>query len=137
MPLNDKQIEFCKQYIACKCNGTKAYMAAYPDSTEEAARSSASDLLSNPSVKEYIAKLEQPIHEKLGITAEMILGGIRDIANDEETNKRDKLKALELLAKYKDLALFAENHNVNHSGKVDIEPIKIEFVGEADKDTTD
>src|SRR3990167_94612 len=59
--LNPKQELFCKYYATNIAetigNGTKSYMLAYPDSSEESAMSSASDLLRNPKViirlKEY------------------------------------------------------------------------------------
>ena|SRR3990167_2324443 len=58
--LNPKQELFCKYYATNIAetigNGTKAYLLAYPDSSEDAARSSASDLLTNPNI---IARLKE------------------------------------------------------------------------------
>ena len=59
--LNPKQELFCKYYATNVAetmgNGTRSYALAYPDSSEEAAMSSASDLLRNPKIigrlKEY------------------------------------------------------------------------------------
>ena len=56
---------FCLEYIAKAFNGTKAYLAVYPDSSEESARRSASNLLTNPDIRERVrALIQQRIEEK-------------------------------------------------------------------------
>ncbi len=47
-------------------NGTDAYSAAYPESSRDAARSSAATLLANPSIQDEIARLRKLAEEKAG-----------------------------------------------------------------------
>lgn len=50
--LNEKQKKIlCRIFKRIKLNATKSYMEIYLDSSYIAARSNASDLLSNPNVK--------------------------------------------------------------------------------------
>ena len=53
--LNDKQKAFCDHLLTdAAMNATQAYKKAYPDSSDQAAKTSASDLLTNPNVKAYL-----------------------------------------------------------------------------------
>lgn len=70
--LNNKQLAFCREYII-DWNGKRAYMAAYPDSSEKAAESSASTLLRNPKVKEYIDQIKDNLEEQAGISKLRVL----------------------------------------------------------------
>lgn len=65
--LTEKQKAFCREYTL-DWNGKRAYMAAYPDSSEEAATTSASRLLTNAKVKEYIEYCKNNIEEMAGIS---------------------------------------------------------------------
>jgi phage terminase small subunit len=70
-------------------------------------------LLVNPSIQEAIQKAMNERSKKTGITAEYVLNGIKDIAdNTEKDNYR--LKAYELLGKH--LKLFTDK--VEHSGEI-------------------
>lgn len=72
--LTDKQELFCKLFATDKLlfgNGTRAYLEAYPDSSPEAARRSASDLLTNPDILKRIDEL-------------MDLDGFNDVAVDRQ-----------------------------------------------------
>lgn len=51
--LSPKHEAFINEYLQC-FNGTKAYLKVYSDSTEEAARSSASQLLSKQNIQKQI-----------------------------------------------------------------------------------
>lgn len=57
--LNQNQINFCNYYVTEEffCNGTKSYIKAYPNSSEETARRNASELLTNTDVLNYIDSL--------------------------------------------------------------------------------
>ena len=57
--LNPQQIEFCENYVSKEMfmNGTRAYMGAYKDCTENTARVNASILLTNTNVLNYIDSL--------------------------------------------------------------------------------
>lgn len=54
-PLSDKHQEFVNQYFLCGMNATQAYMNAYPDSSYNAARGSAHELLANPNIQAEIS----------------------------------------------------------------------------------
>ncbi len=65
--INPKQRKFCNDYML-HLNGTKAYLHAYPDTTEEAATSSASRMLTDANVKAYIKYMQANLEEAAGIT---------------------------------------------------------------------
>lgn len=54
--LSDAHRKFVDEYIANGYNATRAYMTVYPKTKYEAARSSASDLLTIPNIREAIDK---------------------------------------------------------------------------------
>jgi len=92
-------IKFIDEYIKNGGNGTEAYMSAYPESSKEAAKSSASDLLTNPNILEEI-------NNKLGaqkVTEEFIVDGLRSIAVDYRGAKTimAAVKSYEILGKMK------------------------------------
>jgi phage terminase small subunit len=65
--LNERQKKFCEGYIF-DWNATRAYMAAYPDTTYDSARVSASTLLTNPNIKAYIEELKSKTAELAGVS---------------------------------------------------------------------
>jgi hypothetical protein len=107
--LNARQKAFCHNVIQGMTQ-REAYRKAYDININniEDCDANASLLLNNHKVKEYIASYEQPLLNKLGITAEYILNGLKTIADKPDAKDSDKAKALEILAKHKDLLLFAE-----------------------------
>lgn len=70
--LNENQKAFCEGYIF-DWNGTRAYMAAYPKSSEAAAGVSAHDLLKNPKVKAYIDEIQKDLEKIAGISRLKVL----------------------------------------------------------------
>jgi phage terminase small subunit len=56
--LTGPQRKFCEGVVS-GLNATRAYCAAYPESSEEAARRSASDLLTKPDIRGEIAELRE------------------------------------------------------------------------------
>lgn len=68
----ESQKRFCEEYIF-DWNGTRAYMAAYPESSEPAARSSASDLLAKPNIKAYIEDIQKDLEKIAGISRLQVL----------------------------------------------------------------
>ena len=140
MSLNESQKLFCEYYIANGRDGKKAYSSAYNREPDQTCEVNASRLLSDAKIMEYIATLLKPLHEKLGITAEYILSGIKHIADNamKPTKGGDmveddavRLKAYETLAKHKDLALFADKQNINHTFS-EIPPININVSTKSD-----
>ena len=110
--LNDRQIKFCEEYLK-ELNGTKAYMTAYPDVSAETAGANASYLLGNTRVKAFITKLIDLYTGNVDITVGEIVNGLKEIALDPTSRKSDKIKAYELLARYKDM--FVERKEVKVS----------------------
>lgn len=56
LKLKEKEKEFVSNYILLGCNGTKAYMATYPNAKYATARVSSTRLLAKPSILEAIQK---------------------------------------------------------------------------------
>jgi len=65
--LTESQKAFVREWIE-DFNGTRAYMAAYPESSKESARSSAADLLAKPNVRAYATLLQENLAEIAGIS---------------------------------------------------------------------
>lgn len=100
--LNDQQMLFCQLYVKYP-NASRAYKAAYPDSSLPAARSSSADLLINPNVLAYIEELKQEMIRNSKVTREQVVNELAtmgfsnlDISSLSHT---DKLKALADLSK--------------------------------------
>lgn len=141
--MNMKQQRFCDEYLK-DCNGTRAYMVAYPDSSEESAWSSASELLRNPKVKQYIEEHNAKLHNSKICDAEEIRQLLTEIARGLDTGKsesivvenvgggvskarkvtkrpdeRDRIKALELLGKCN--SLFTEKVDLKASVDISVD----------------
>ena len=96
--MNNQQITFCQEYVKNGNNGTKAYLIAYPDVTEETAKVNASRLLTNANVKAYIKELQNKIEKKRIMSIEERMDWLTNVINSNE-NINNKLKALEILNK--------------------------------------
>ena len=70
-PLKPEYQRFVDEYLK-DFNGTRAYMAAYPKSSEKAAAVGASRLIRNPNVQAVLAERSQKIAQKVELTQEMI-----------------------------------------------------------------
>ena len=90
--LTDKEQIFADEYLRdLELNATKAYMAVYPKSSANAARSSAPKLLANPSIKKYISDRMQARSKRTGIDSDWVLkrlaeeaeADLADIFNDD------------------------------------------------------
>lgn len=77
--LNDNQKAFCNGYIF-DWNGTRAYMAAYPNSSEAAAGVSAHELLKNPKIKAYIEDIQKDLEKIAGISRLKVIGEHQKLA---------------------------------------------------------
>ncbi len=110
--LTDKQRLFCHEYLK-DLNGTQAAIrAGYSDN---AATEIASENLTKPKVSEYLEKLKNEKFSKVNIEVDDILQDIIDTrkACTEQDKHADRLKANELLGKYKKM----------WTDKVDIQPL--------------
>lgn len=86
MKLTKNQQLFCQEYLKMGMNGTKAYMKVYKNcKKEETAMASASRLLGNVKVKEYISELQSKVEEKAIVTIENIVDELAAIAFIDRT----------------------------------------------------
>ncbi|MNS89785.1 Terminase small subunit [compost metagenome] len=102
MALTDKQKRFADEYLI-DMNASAAYLRAGYKCSEAAARSSASDLLTNPNIQEYIAEKQKKIEEKTELTVEWILEEMKDtyIQAKQVGEYSAANKSLEMLGRYK------------------------------------
>lgn len=98
--LNEKQISFCIEYLK-DFNGTQAAIRA--GYSEKSAYSQAHDLLKKPEISDYIKSISELTFKSIGLDSQRIIAEIASIAFSEDSSKKEKLKALEILLKYKEL----------------------------------
>ncbi len=98
--MNNQQKVFCREYIKNGNNGTRAYMIAYPDSSEESARRQASRLLTNVDIQKYIEQLQSKTEDKAIMSIQERMQWLTNLINSKrEKSVSNKLKALEILNK--------------------------------------
>lgn len=117
MKLTKNQQLFCQEYLKLGMNGTEAYLNVYKTcKKEETAMSSASRLLRNVKVKEYIEELQSKVEEKAVVTIGNIVDELAAIAfidrtgissidnNDVKMTNTDKLtkNQKKVIASYKE-----------------------------------
>jgi phage terminase small subunit len=78
MPLSDKQIRFCEEYII-DLNATQA--AIRSGYSEKTANREGSRLLSKVDIQEKISELQKNISSKLELDAEWVLRRLKDISD--------------------------------------------------------
>ena len=79
--LNNKQKRFCDEYIASGCNATQAAIAA--GYSEHTAKVQGCKLLTNPNVKEEIARLQKKAEKKSIATAQEVMEYFTKVMNGE------------------------------------------------------
>lgn len=122
--MNLKQQRFLDEYLV-DFNATQAAIRAgyNPNSAnEQAAR-----MLAKDSFKAYVAEKTQSIAKKLGITAEYILGGLKQTAEltapkRHEANPAAAIKSYELLGKH--LRLFEDDDKSKNSQTINIQIVQ-------------
>jgi len=98
--LTDKQRRFADEYLIDR-NATRAYKAAYPSvKSDHTAGAAAARLLGIVSVAAYVREREEQLQESCGITQQMVVDGIREIAFNEDEDGKTRLRAWELLGKH-------------------------------------
>lgn len=117
MKLTKNQQLFCQEYLKLGMNGTEAYLNVYKTcKKEETAMASASRLLRNVKVKEYIEELQSKVEEKAVVTIGNIVDELAAIAfidrtgissidnNDVKMTNTDKLtkNQKKVIASYKE-----------------------------------
>lgn len=86
MALTNNQRLFCQEYIKLGMNGTQAYMKVYKScKKEETAMASASRLLRNDKVQDYISELQDKVEAKAIVTIEDIVNELSIIAFGDRT----------------------------------------------------
>ena len=84
--LSNNQKLFCQEYLKLGMNGTQAYLNVYKTcKKEETAMASASRLLRNVKVKEYIEELQSKVEEKAIASIEDIVKELTAIAFTDRT----------------------------------------------------
>ena len=121
--LNDKQKAFCREYVKDFNGKAAAIRAGY---RERSAEVQASRMLSNVKAQQYIDQLKQDLTKDTKVTVEWIAEQLTDIAIQAEKDT-DRIKALELLGKYK--AMFTDKQKVEHSGAMIQRIIKVNPTG--------
>lgn len=98
--MKDSYIVFCDEYLLNGMNATKAYLVAYPKSSEDTARRAASALMTKLDIINYIKEKQELTSISKGITKEEIIQDLIDIKN---ANKKDRpsiaTKAIEVINK--------------------------------------
>lgn len=118
--LKQEWVMFADNYVKTG-KKAKSYMVAYPDSSYDSARASASDLLAKPSILEYIKDIQKDLSILSGISRLRVLREYEKIAF---SNMADIHKTWEEKTPFEDLT---------DSQKAAISEIKIKtnsFVGE-------
>lgn len=114
--LNPKQIIFIEEYITNGNNATLAYTKAGYKAKGNVATVNASRLLTNANIKAEIDKRLAKATAKFDITVESILMRLDAMADKTTAKDTDRIKALELLGKYR--KLFTDRTEL--SGSIDV-----------------
>ena len=137
---------FADEYII-SLNATQSYLKAYPNVTEDTARTNGCKLLANANIKKYIDKRLASKEDERIMKQDEILMLLTSIARGEQTEQtlqlcgdgcqelvnkdisaKDRIKALELLGKR--YGTFADNVNVNVSKSDKLADIMEQLKGE-------
>ncbi len=123
--LTARQTRFVEEYMIDLNASAAARRAGYSMKT---AHRQGQENLQKPAIRQAIeAKQEEIANAPGAVSAEWIIGEMRKVAAGENTNTRDRLKALELLGKIQ--GLFVDRKEV--SGR-DGGPLLVEFVDPED-----
>ncbi len=122
--LTDKQQRFVEEYTV-DMNATQAAIRA--GYSEKTAGATGNENLKKPEIKKAIAEAKQKTGEEINLTKEMIINGLLEIAQKPDARESARVKAWELLGKYK--GLFDEKLNVQHAGGLSIELVEYKKPG--------
>ncbi|WP_297637920.1 terminase small subunit [uncultured Clostridium sp.] len=110
--LNDRQKRFCIEYLE-SLNATQSYLKVYPDASYETANVEGCKFLRKPSVKQYINDLLDEYSSNIDITVAEIVANLKKIVLDDKARNSDRIKAMELLGKYKQMFIERKEIDVN------------------------
>jgi phage terminase small subunit len=91
--LSPQHERFCREYIIDE-NGTRAYMRAYPKSSYDSARNSASELLAKPCIKARIEELRDERNRRLEISSDKVLRKLAALIHFDPRDLYDETGAL-------------------------------------------
>ncbi|MDU3337947.1 terminase small subunit [Paraclostridium bifermentans] len=114
-PLNDRQKQFCIEYLK-DLNATQAYLRVYDGIEYNTAKVNGSTLLTNTNVKEYLNALIDEYKGNVDVEVGEIVKELKNIALDFDSRKSDKIKALELLGRWKQM--FVDKKEIDLTGNV-------------------
>lgn len=100
--LNNLQKRFCQEYLKLGMNATQAYLTVYKTKNEECARKSASRLLTNVDIQNYINELQVKVEEKAIVSIEDIVKELSAIAFTDRTKISQNVRNRILLQKDED-----------------------------------
>ena len=106
--LTSNEILFA-QHLTRGLSPEDAYIKAFRTENKEYAKTKASFLIKTERIRKAMKEELKPVLKSLGISPELVLEGIKDIATDEEAKHSDKLKALFELGEILELK---ESHKV-------------------------
>ena len=95
---NKKHEKFCRELIKHNYNQTRAYLAVYPESSKETAKTASSRLLTLDNVKSRINELQNEEKKDDILSIEECKRLLSGIALEADRNS-DRIKALEILLK--------------------------------------
>lgn len=95
--LNNRQFTFVLEYTSGK-SGAQAYLAAYGGENYEAAKVSASNLLTNPNVAKALRQRWAQTAQRLSITAQMVIAAAWSIFEDTSNPAGARVQALSLIS---------------------------------------
>lgn len=113
---NPKWESFCQNYINNRENATQAYLDAGYKSGEEAARRSASDLLTKPDIQTRLSELKRQTEEQGLITREQLIKEIDELSAQAKADGQysTAMKGIELKGKM--IAAFTEKREISGEG---------------------
>jgi phage terminase small subunit len=114
--MTDKQIAFCREYVK-DWNATQA--ATRAGYSAKTAYSQGQRLLKDAEVRAELSKLTADIADQNDVEVREIIAGLRSIAfapEDARVNNSDRIRALELLGKYKAIFTERREHSVRPYG---------------------
>jgi phage terminase small subunit len=143
MALTDKQTRFIAEYLI-DSNATKAAIRA--GYSEKTAKEIGCENLTKPNIAAEIAKRQEKLADKLEITAEYVLGGIKNLVErciqaepvlDREGNETGEykfeafaaLKGYELLGKHKKLFIDRKEVSGPDGGPIEVTDARDKLIG--------
>lgn len=112
-----KELKFVYEY-AKLWNGTEAYRIAFPDTNPKFAKQYAYKMLKKPYIQEAIQKA---VEEAVGPMEKDLMENVKfwvDMRDDPNAKEASRLKASEMLAKYR--GLFVDKKEINSVERVQI-----------------